>query len=163
MLSTNLTSEGSQPRLRHLHIMRIMPATDAYPANDPGLRRDRIAAAKYNQAIRLDDTVQQRRVILHKVKPLVCRHAKADRCICLVLRNLNAQKRCAIHAAESPERAIAIDDSNGHRSTHFVSLGLCSCNDTLCRLNSDTGFLESIFCHRNVPFSTWSRLYFLVV
>src|SRR5260221_4329174 len=149
MLSINLTSECSQSCLRHLHIMCIGPTADADAANDPGIRRDWIAAAKYNQAIRLDDAVQQRRVILHKVKPLVCRHAKANRCIGLVLRNLHAQERRAVHTAESLERAIAIDDSNRHGSTHFVGLSLGGSNETLCCLNSDTGFQESVLCHRN--------------
>src|SRR6266851_95525 len=149
MLSINLTSECSQSCLRHLHIMCIVPTADADAANDPGIRRDWIAAAKYNQAIRLDDAVQQRRIILHKVKPLVCRHAEANRRICLVLGNLHAQKWRAIHTAESLERAIAIYNRDTHRSTHFVGFGFSGSNETLCCLNSDTGFQESVLCHRN--------------
>src|SRR5258708_13502343 len=146
MLSINLTSECSQPRLRHLHIVRIVPTADADAANDPGIRRDWIATAKYNQAIRLDDAMQQRRVILEKGKPLVCRHAKANRCIGLVLRNLHAQKRRAVHTTESLERAIAIYNRDTHRSTHFVGFGFSGSNETLCCLNSDTGFQESVLC-----------------
>src|SRR2546426_11340513 len=102
------TLQRCQPRLGHLHIMGVVSPTHAYTPDNTGRRLDRIATAEDDQPIRLDNAMQQRWVVLHKIEPFVCRHTKADRRIGLVLRNLDAQECCAVHATERFERAIAI-------------------------------------------------------
>jgi len=79
-----------------------------------------------------------------------CHAAKADSGVSFVLRNLHAQERCPIHAAKSLEHPVLITYSNTHWLAHFLSLCLGGLNDPFCRFAGDTGFLEGVFCHRNV-------------
>src|SRR5436305_1167504 len=95
--------------------------------------------------------MEQGRIILDKVEPFMRGHAtKANSGVGFVLRNLHAQKWCPIHAAKCLEHPVLIAYSNTHWLAHFLSLCLGGLNDPFCRFAGDTGFLEGVFCHRNV-------------
>src|SRR5229473_3823534 len=90
-------------------------------------------------------------IILDELVPFMrCHTTKANSGVGFVLGNLYAQECRPIHAAKSLEHAIFITNSNTHGLPHFMSLRFGGFNDTFCCLNGDTGFLESVFCHRNV-------------
>src|SRR5579872_3132304 len=95
--------------------------------------------------------MQQRGIILDKLVPFMRCHApKANRGIGFVLCDLHAQERRSVHSTKSFEHAILITNSDTHWLPHLLSLRFSSFNETFCRFDSDTGFLEGVFCHRNV-------------
>src|ERR1700730_5406993 len=95
--------------------------------------------------------MKQGRIILDEVVPFMrCHATKANSSVGLVLCNLHAQECCSIHPAKSLEHAILITNSNTHRLPHFLSLRFGGFNDTFRCFDGDTGFLESVFCHRDV-------------
>src|SRR5260221_12486538 len=150
--------KSGYPRLCHLHIMGIMAATHTDTPNHTLAGCDRVTSAKYDQAIRFDDAVQQWIVILHELEPVMGRHTKANSGIGFVLGNLQTQERRSIHAAELFEGAVPIANSDTHWSAHFAGFGFGGCNHTLGCFDGDARFLESVCCHRNIPFSSWSNL-----
>src|SRR6202521_5357441 len=71
----------------------------------------------------------QRGIILDEVVPLVSRQAEAGSGIRLVLGNLNAQQRGAVHARQRLEHARLIDDGNDHRCSDLEGLSLGGSDD----------------------------------
>ena len=68
--------------------------------------------------------VGERRVVLDEVVPAVRGHPEADRRVGLVLRDLHAQQRRAVHAAERLEHAVVVDDRDHERLAELGRLGL---------------------------------------
>jgi hypothetical protein len=66
----------SQGGLSHLHIIGVVSPADANAPNHALLSLNRIATTKYDKAVRLDNAMQQRWIILHEFKPFMYRQRK---------------------------------------------------------------------------------------
>src|SRR5260221_13156833 len=123
--------------------MRIMAATYTDTPNHTLTGCDRVTSAKYDQAIRFDDAVQQWIVLLHELEPVMGRHTKANSGIGFVLGNLHTQERRSIHAAERFEGAGPTANSDPHWSAHFAGFGVGGCMHAQVRFHEHPDFLES--------------------
>src|SRR5258708_38838231 len=132
--------------------MRIMAATYTDTPNHTLTGCDRVTSAKYDQAIRFDDAVQQWIVILHELEPVMGRHTKANSGIGFVLGNLHTQERRSIHAAERFEGAVPIANSDIHWSPHSPGFGFDGCNHTLGCFACAGRFLENLCASRRLPY-----------
>src|SRR3546814_16600857 len=109
-----------------------MAAADADRADRLAVDADRIAAAENDEARRVDDAVQQRRIVLDEIVPTVGGDAKGGGGIGLVRRDLDRQQRGAVHAAERFEVARVIDDGDNHRDI-YLEIGRASCRERGCQ------------------------------
>jgi hypothetical protein len=139
--------EGIQAGLGHLHIIAPMAAADSNTTNNALLGLNREATTKDDQAISLDDTIQQGRIVLYELEPLVRSHTETDGSIRLILSNLHAQKRRPIHAAESFECATLVANTDAHGFSHLARLGFGSSDHVLSSLDGNAAFLEGFLCH----------------
>ncbi|HEX2105025.1 MAG TPA: hypothetical protein VHF51_15315 [Solirubrobacteraceae bacterium] len=102
-----------------------MAAADADAAHQLAVDGDRVAAAEDHEPVDAGRrAVRERRVVLDEVVPAVRRHPEADRRVRLVLRDLDAEQRRAVHAPERLEHAAVVDDGDHHRRA--ISLAFAS-------------------------------------
>src|SRR5262249_33652274 len=83
--------EGFQSCFRDLDILAPVSTTHAETTNDTLFGLDGETTPEDNQAVGLDDTVQEWGVVLHEIEPFMCCHTKSNGGVCFVLRNLHAQ------------------------------------------------------------------------
>src|SRR3954469_959334 len=136
--AARVSAERGQRRLGHLLVFAVVAAAHADPADDLVADRDRVAAAEHDEAIDARRrAVRQRRVVLDEVVPAVRRHAEADGGVGLVLRDLHAQQRRTVHAAERLQYAVVVDDGDHERLAELGRLRLRGRDQPARRLRRD--------------------------
>ena len=71
----------------------------------------------------------ERRIVLDEVEPAMRRNAERNGGVGLVLRDIDAQQRRAVHPAERLLHAGFVDDGDDHRHADLGRLGLGGAED----------------------------------
>jgi hypothetical protein len=125
-------------------------AADADAADDLVAGTQGIAAAEGNQPVHVAHATKERRVIFDEVVPLVRGKAETDRGVRLILSDLYAEQRCAVHAAEPLQDAAFVADGghHGHADLNRLALGGI---DQFARRGSRDRWLRNRVLHHPNP------------